>query len=151
MNIVKIARKPYVSIFLAFIFLFTSCEQYRSPVDHVENNFDYTAFNKFKDADVFKTIMEKVTKNKFKNKSTSTLQTNRDILNVVNSTLRSSLELPDSALQLSDKNAIQMLNIAVENNWIGKIDIALTNEFNSKMQSLIQNNFFIYDKPTSYL
>jgi PBP1b-binding outer membrane lipoprotein LpoB len=135
MNIIKIARKPYLSMFLAIIFLFTSCEQYSSPVDNVENNFDYTTFNKFKDSNVFKTIIEKVNKNEFKSKSNSTIQTNRNILNVVNSELGSNLELPDSALQLSDKNADEMLNIAVENNWMSKIDVELTNEFNSKMQS----------------
>jgi hypothetical protein len=135
MNLIKISRKPYLSIFLAIVLLMSSCEQYNSPVEIAENSFDYSAFNEFKNTPVFENVMQKIEKDGLMKKSSNTiLEKNKMILNYVNSEVGTNLMLPDLALQLENNSSDEILNIALKNKWLSKEDVALTNSFMNDLQ-----------------
>jgi len=140
MDLIRISRKPFLSLLMAFAVLFVSCEQYDQPIQKVQNKFDYTVFNIFKSSSSFENILEQIDKTDLKNKSQSVLQKNRKILAIVNSEIGANLELPDLALELSDKNPEEMLSIALDNNWMSNRDLELTKEFNSDLKILGFNN-----------
>ena len=126
----KNLRKPYLSMFLAFLVLFVSCNQDETTDLMTEQSFNYSAFNEFKNAPSFGNIIKNLQKDSVKNKTGNTvLDTNKAILTYVNSELGTKLQLPDLALQLNDYTSDQILNIALENNWMTKKDVALTNSF----------------------
>lgn len=123
MNILKTFRNPYLSILLSSFILFVSCGQ---DSLQIENNFDYSAFNKFKNNSSFENIKQIIQSNNFKKKLyNSTLETNKIILNVVNSEFKTKIELPDLTLQLTDYTSEQILDISLKNKWVNERDITL--------------------------
>jgi len=50
MKVLQIFRKPYLSIFFAFILLFISCKQY--DIKNDVYNFSLEIYNKFKDSNI---------------------------------------------------------------------------------------------------
>lgn len=121
---------------MATLFLFVSCNQYDTVEVESINKFDYTAFNKYKNSSIFENILNEINKNVLKNKTLSVLEKNKKILSIVNSEVGTNLNLPDLALELSDKSPGEMLNIALENNWMTNQDVNLTQEFNSDIKSI---------------
>ena len=123
-------RKPYLSMVMAAIFLFVSCEQYDS-VDTVKaNKFDYELFNKNKNNPIFDKILKEISDSKSQLKKTNTItQRNREILNILNSNMKYKLNLPDSALELTEFNSKEILDKSLKNKWMTLEDVTLTNSF----------------------
>ncbi len=124
-SILKIMRNPYLSIFMALTILFVSCEQYTTQIQKVENKFDYTIFNENKDNPVFKEILNKVQNSETVSKSTSSIEKNQNILDIVNNSVGTNLNLPDLALDFTNNSGEEILNIAYENKWITQKDVIL--------------------------
>lgn len=137
MNILKTFRKPYLSILLSSLILFVSCGQENLQIENTKNSFDYSTFNEFKNSSSFENIKQTIENNNFKKKSfNSTLEANKMVLNIVNSEIGTNIELPDSALQLTDYTPEQMLNTSLENNWMNEEDIALTKSLINDVETL---------------
>ncbi|QMU64591.1 MAG: hypothetical protein GKR88_10035 [Flavobacteriaceae bacterium] len=131
MNILKFLRIPYLSIFMASLILFVSCEQYDAP-EQIQNKFDYSSFNNFKSSSYFDDIVKNV-KSRF---SKSKESTNQIVLDEVNAQLGTNIEIPNDALQLSiEMNPTDILTIAKNNSWLTQEDVIITNEFIEDMES----------------
>lgn len=96
---------------MSSLILFVSCGQENLQIENTKNSFDYSTFNEFKNSSSFENIKQTIENNNFKKKSfNSTLEANKMVLNIVNSEIGTNIELPDSALQLTDYTPEQMLN-----------------------------------------
>ena len=62
MDLIRIARKPYLAFFMAIVMLFISCEQYDVPeeIQKTENKFDYSAFEEYKNPNLKVLIPESI-------------------------------------------------------------------------------------------
>ena len=123
-------RKPYLSMVIATVFLFVSCEQY-DIIERVQiNNFDYSFFKNNKDNPVFEEIFKELSLNLEKcNKSKSQIEKNRKILETINSKLDSKLNLPNSFLELTELKPEEIFDKSLKNNWMTIKDVDLTKSF----------------------
>lgn len=123
-------RKPYLSMVMATIFLFVSCEQYDLAEPDVINKFDYSFFKKNKDNPIFEEIFKELSLNQNQiEKSKNTIERSRKVLSILNSKLDSKLNLPNSFLELTELNPKEILDKSLKNNWMTSIDVNLIKSF----------------------
>ena len=127
-------RKPYLSIIMASIFLFVSCNQYDTLEVEVVNKFDYSAFNTFKENlnsvnnYTLENIITKINKNR--DLTNGNVQLNKEILNVVNNEVGSNLSFNDEFLKLSIEYDYKViLNSSLDNEWISNKNYKFTVSF----------------------
>ncbi len=130
-------RKPYLSMLIAIIVLFVSCEQYDTPEVESINKFDYSAFNKFKNSNIFDVVIEKVKKRELQKKANSIIERNTNALNIINSELGTNLKMPNLALQLTTtiNSPNEILDLGLENGWIKKGSFDLTKSFINQLST----------------
>jgi len=128
MNLIKIARKPYLSLFMAVAVLFVSCEQYDQQIQKVENKFDYTFYEQNKNNPVFNEINIEINESISKLQKQTVTERNKGILNIVNSKTGDLLN-PNLYLELIELNPQEMLAKSLENKLINKDEFNLTNSF----------------------
>lgn len=97
----KNLRKPYLAMIIATLVFYTSCNQYESPINENKQAFDYEAYSQFKSSNHFENILNKLVGIKKQKSELTTLETNKAILNLVNTELGTTLNLPDELLSLS--------------------------------------------------
>ncbi|MEE9408778.1 MAG: hypothetical protein V3V28_11965 [Polaribacter sp.] len=128
-------RKPYLSIIMASVFLFVSCSQYDSESQDVEivNKFDDTILNNFKNnLSTFHNVMKEVTKIKTNKRSTNSIESQNEILGIINKNYNTNIQIEGNLLELSNLNSNEILSSSLKNGWITKKDVELT-------KSLIDN------------
>lgn len=135
MNVLTFLRKPYLSIFMASLILFVSCEQYDVPSEQGINKFDYTAYNEFRGSSAFDNILKTMEEKGLNRSSDSNLELNRKILEIVNTEIGTNLDLPEATLQLTDYESDQRINEAIKSGLISKTDANLINAFLDDLQS----------------
>lgn len=138
MKIIKFLRKPYLSVVMASIFLFMSCNQYDTLDTIAVNKFDYSAFEKLKSkSDVINKIVQSVKQKISINKSESVLEVNTLLLNEINVEFGTELILPDEVLEIStkDMDSKEIIKIALENNWMNQEDVELIESFGEDIQT----------------
>jgi hypothetical protein len=120
---------------MAIVVLFVSCEQYHQTVDQVENRFDYSTFEKFKNSSSLENIINIINQKNLV-KTSSTLEINRDILKVVNTEMGTDIVLPDEFLTLSTTlEADSIYSIGLKNDWINDDDLIKTRVFADEIQT----------------
>ncbi len=134
MKIIKFLRKPYISMLLAVLVLYTSCNQY-DPVLEAKHAFDNAVFNTFKNSKHFDNVINNLKELKTQSRQGTVLEKNKEILSAVNTELGTSLILPDKFLMLSlEMDADQIYDTALNEGWINQEDINLTKNFANDIQ-----------------
>ena len=129
-------RKPYLSMFIALIVLFVSCEQYDTLEVESINKFDYSLYNENKNNPILDAITKEMHESRSKYKKSSTIfQQNREMLNIVNSKMRYKLNFSDSVLELAELNSKEILNESLKNKWMTLEDVTLTKSFLSDFKN----------------
>lgn len=136
MKIIEFLRKPYLSMVMATVILFVSCEQYDAPEVGSINKFEYSVFNEFKSNSVYLELINEMKQENLNNKSNliSVLQSNQNILYKVNSRLGTDIELPDSVLGIENASAEKVFEMSLSNRWITENNLRLIKEFNNDMK-----------------
>jgi hypothetical protein len=128
-------RNPYLSMVMAVVVLFVSCEQ--DVVTEVEtiNKFDYSAFNQFKKSNVFDVVITKIEKGELQKTSNSAFERNKNVLDLVNLELGTSLVLPEKLLTLSvEMTAGDIYATSLNNGWLSESDVELAKGLSGDIQ-----------------
>ena len=130
MDLIRIARKPYLAFFMAIVMLFMSCEQYDVPeeIQKTENKFDDTFFEQNKNNPVFDEIDTEIKKNLSKLQKQNALQRNEAIFNIVNAKTGNTINF-NPILELLELSGEQILNESLQRNLITKNEFNLTTSF----------------------
>lgn len=135
MNIIKTLRRPYLSLFMAFVILFVSCEQYETTSSIEKQSFDRKVFETYKSQPYLTKVLKSF--NKYSKKNSSTLETNKELLNIINEELETSIQVPEEILALSvNVEAETIYSQSLENNWLTEQDVQLS----KKLAELIEKN-----------
>jgi hypothetical protein len=134
MKIIKFLRKPYLSIVIATLVLYASCNQYDSNVKP-EQTFDYRAYNQFKNSNHFGNILYKLSGIKNQSRQESTLEMNKQILATVNVEVSTNLSFPDELLSLSLADDVeQIYSTALNSNWMNAEEVNRAKNFANDIQ-----------------
>ena len=120
MNILKTLRKPHLSIFLASLMLFISCEQYETGNKLEENSFDYSQFNSFKTTNIDLDLKL------IKKSGDSKANKMKAVINAVNKKMNTNIDLPSNALEMINDDAEMIFEKSLSNNWMNESEIKLT-------------------------
>ena len=132
MNILKLSRRPFLSVLMAIVFLFVSCEQYDTVNSETVQSFDYSVFNKIKDTDTLDNIINEITNLDFN----QTANLNFTILETVNNQTNTNITLPNEVLSLSpNMDYNEILNLGLEKKWMTQKDVNMTKSFIDDIQS----------------
>lgn len=132
---IKLLRKPYLSMILAVLVLYASCNQY-DPVAETRHTFDSAVFNTFKNSKHFDNVVKNLEGVAIQSRQGSVLEKNKEILTAVNAELGTNLVFPDEILELSlEMNADQIYNTALDEGWMTQEDINLTKDFANDIQT----------------
>jgi len=135
MNIIKTLRKPYLSIFLAILIIFTSC----SGDEFIDNNeleksqskFDFSFFNKNQDN------LIDMKSFKLHNKSSlSRLEVNNIILTEINDQLGSELDFSTSFKELELDSFDSVSNWIYTNQSLNELDMQILIDFDTNLKVL---------------
>jgi len=131
MKIIEFLRKPYLSMVMAMLVLFVSCEQYDTIEEEKVNKFDYSLYQKYKKSLIFDEIKMAINdaKNQLEKTSKTIVERNREVLNIVNSRMKYKLDLPDAALKLTELSSDEILYKSLENKWMTLEDVTLIKSF----------------------
>ncbi len=143
MNLITISRKPYLAFFLAIAVLFASCEQYDQSIQKTQNQFDYTAFENFKNNSTYIDLIEEIKNENLKNKNQSVLERNKAVVSKINSRIGTNLELPNAVLELKGTSSENIFKKSSEKEWITEENIYLIKEFNSDLKKLDFNQALV--------
>ena len=130
MKILNKFRKPSLSIFLASLVLFVSCEQHRL-LNESTHEFDYSMFEEYKNNEQIQNLINKIQNNNINKTS------NVDILNLINGELDYELNLPSEFLELSlNDDPDYIYEVALQNQWLSESDIELSQKFANDIVSM---------------
>jgi len=129
MNILKNFRKPYLSMFLASIVLFVSCEQANLNND-AESEFDYSVYNEFISGNSYSKA------NSFLSKSgnSNTIADAQKLLDDINLEYGTNIVFPNEFLGLTDYSPQHIETTALSKGWLNQNDIYLIDEFESDLK-----------------
>ncbi len=136
-KILQSLRKPYLALFLGSLILFTSCNPNQLELATVKNKVDYSAFEKIKnETKTIDRIIKKV-KSQVETNKASVLEVQSALLNEINAEFKTNLVLPPEVLAIStnELNSQQILEMALNYNWINKNDFELINSFSKDLQT----------------
>ena len=123
MNIIKISRKPYLSLFLAITVLFTSCNQYDNDSTQ---KFDDTSLKLAKSQlDNFT-----LTANKF-----SDVDMNYQIMNYFQNQNNVNLEFPNTLYKLNEKKTDEKIEIILQTGVLNQEDLTLITNLDNNLKN----------------
>lgn len=128
-------RKPYLSIIIAAIFLFVSCSKYDIETQNINayHKFDSNLLNSYKEnLTLFNSTLIEISNLRNGKLSNNTLDTQNEIINIINNNFNTTLEVNANFFELSLLDSEEILNTSLKNSWITEVDIVLIN-------SLIKN------------
>jgi hypothetical protein len=111
MNVLKLIRKPQLSIVMSALILFVSCEQY--DLNSTQAKIDYSAYNQLKSMKIDFAIP--LNESKSTNAEISML-----IEETVNNEFNTDLNLPEDFHSFHSYDGDQMLNEAKQKGWISQ-------------------------------
>jgi hypothetical protein len=129
MNIFTFFRKSSFIFISAIGFLALSCTQY--DLNSSNQNFDYSAHISFISN---KSLINSLISTKY-SKSISSKEISQDILNKVNIELGTNIAYPDLALNLTDYDRDEILDISLKQGWTNQRDIDLNSTFLNDLQT----------------
>lgn len=125
MNIFKNLRKPYISLFLASLVLFVSCEKSIVGTDS-ETEADYSVYQEFTNSENSIDYS--------KSRASSTAEEAQALLDEINATYGTEISFPEEFLALTDASAREIEATAFERGWINNDDIYLVDSFEYDLQ-----------------
>jgi hypothetical protein len=139
-------RKPHLSIIMASIFLFVSCEQYENQVIETQA-FDYSIFHEYQKSSVPNKVRIDIQNSNVKNLNLKKAEKNEVVLGIINVNTEGTFELPNEVLMLLEVESSEILPKALEKNILNQTEVDLTNIFlNDLKQSGFENAIQNYEK-----
>jgi hypothetical protein len=141
MKISKFLRKAYVSLFLASLMLFTSCEgdsiiMNGAPEAIIQKStFNYSLFENSKGQLLDLNAVAFINSSDFlsKSTSTSTLDQNNLILGEINQKLGTDLALDDSLKSIELTSKLEMENYLLSNQLVSTKELIIIDDFNKNL------------------
>jgi len=125
MNILKNLRKPYLSVFLAFLILHVSCEKYDMNSKLEKTKFDYSLFNTYQGK-----LLSINLKNTLKKQAElSRLEVNDAILEEINLQLGTYLDYSTDFKSLEINTPKDITNWGLNNDILDSQDVTILNDF----------------------
>lgn len=125
MNIFKLLRKPYLSILMASLILFVSCEQYELNLS--EKSIDYSLFEEFKNTEIDLSFLPKG--------NVSNYDLSLAIEQEINKLFNISLDLPEEWHQSIGLPSEQFLQKSKEYGWIDAKEEQFILEFSNEIKA----------------
>ena len=121
LELMKINRKSILSLFMSFLILFTSCEQYDNDI----NAFDLSAYNAYKQQFTEINFQKLVDNSRTSNSDIDAAQ----LMTTLNEIFGSNIELSNEILQFPYASPEELKAIGLSNNYFNQEDIIILNKF----------------------
>ncbi len=131
MNIIKILRKPQLSVILASLVLFVSCSQYDTIEEQPaqsKHTFNYELYNDI------------ISKNKtrfdvVKKSNLTDIENDKLILKAINDEFNTDLVVPDDYFRLKNRTAEEIFDISLAKGWATNDEITIIKKFADDVES----------------